>query len=402
MPLPSDPVPSKGTPHDNPAPRTRGRVLRAAAVTLGVVTVLVGAALVRRTEPSEAPGVARERLPTPQPRFQDALDVSVFQRGNLHAHSARTDGDSPAQLVFAWYRDHGYQFLALTDHNSFIDGARHPDLQTEGFVILPGEEITMVAAGLPVHVNALCTQERIGGGTFRTPADALTWATASILAQDGVALVNHPNFHYALAPQDILEAHGAQLLEIWSGHPHVRSDGDATHASAEAKWEQVLASGHPMAAVAVDDMHALIRTTKNVPQSPPGTGWVEVFAEETSQDAICDALRAGQLYASSGPRLTRLTVADDVFALELDTPDVKVEFLDRSGLLATVKPSSQPPPEPSPPEQSPTDRLAKAGEEPSPVLRATYQLRGTEQYVRARLTAPDGTRAWTQPYWVAH
>ncbi|AKT42045.1 CehA/McbA family metallohydrolase [Chondromyces crocatus] len=374
------PVPSTASVLEESNTRPRKRRLRFAVAGVALTTLLIGGFMIRRVESSEAPDLAREQLPTTPPRFAEQLDVSVFQRGNLHTHSARTDGDSPAQLVAAWYRNHGYQFLALTDHNSFMDGARPPETQEHDFVLIPGEEITMIAASQPVHVNALCTKERIGGGTFRTPGAALSWATSKILEQDGIALVNHPNFHWALEPEHIAEAKGAQLLEIFSGHPHVRSDGDATHTSAESKWEHMISSGHAMAAVAVDDMHALNPTSKNVPQAGPGIAWVEVFAEETSQEAICAALKAGQLYASAGPRIKRLTVSGDELSIELPSADIKVEFLDRWGLLLAIEP-------PTPTEQG-------------TAYRSTYRLRGPEHYVRARLTAPNGTRAWTQPYWV--
>ncbi|WP_437561211.1 CehA/McbA family metallohydrolase [Sorangium sp. So ce542] len=354
-----------------------------ATVAAALAAVLGRAGTSQDVAPAGALDISREPLPSRSPRFVQQLDVSVFQRGNLHAHSARSDGDSPAQLVFAWYRDHGYQFLALTDHNNYLDATRPPASQVQDFLVIPGEEVTMAAAGQPVHVNALCTKRRIGGGTFRTARAALAWATSEILAQGGVALVNHPNFHWAIEAEDIAGAEGAQLVEIFSGHPHVRSDGDATHTSAEEKWEQALSAGQPIAAVAVDDMHSLTGADKQVPQVGPGTGWVEVFAEETSQAAICAALGAGRLYASSGPRLTRLAVASDTFTLWVEPPDVMVEFLDRWGVLLEAAPAT-----------------AEA-EMSGAAYRASYQLRGPEQYVRARLTAPDGSRAWTQAYWVA-
>jgi hypothetical protein len=37
-------------------------------------------------------------------------------RGNLHAHSDRSDGVAPAEEVVAAYRAAGYDFLVLTDH----------------------------------------------------------------------------------------------------------------------------------------------------------------------------------------------------------------------------------------------------------------------------------------------
>ncbi|WP_437685287.1 CehA/McbA family metallohydrolase [Sorangium sp. So ce176] len=360
--------------------RRRAGWAAAATIVAALAAMRWGAGTSQDAAPAGTLDISREPVPSRSPTFVQRLDVSVFQRGNLHAHSARSDGDSPAQLVFAWYRDNGYQFLALTDHNNYLDVTRPPASQVRDLLVIPGEEVTMAAAGQPVHVNALCTKRRIGGGTFRTAQAAVAWATSEILAQGGVALVNHPNFHWALEADDIASAEGAQLVEIFSGHPHVRSDGDAAHTSAEEKWERALSSGQSIAAVAVDDMHSLTGANKHVPQVAPGTGWVEVFAEEASQEAICAALGAGRLYASSGPRLTRLAVTSDTMTLWVDPPDMMVEFIDRWGALL---------------EATPTTAEAEMS---GAAHRASYRLRGPEQYVRARVTAPDGSRAWTQAY----
>ena len=39
-----------------------------------------------------------------------------FFKGNLHTHSMRSDGALEPEAVIAAYREHGYDFLALTDH----------------------------------------------------------------------------------------------------------------------------------------------------------------------------------------------------------------------------------------------------------------------------------------------
>jgi hypothetical protein len=35
-------------------------------------------------------------------------------KGNTHAHTLNSDGDSTPDDVVRWYREHGYQFLVLT------------------------------------------------------------------------------------------------------------------------------------------------------------------------------------------------------------------------------------------------------------------------------------------------
>lgn len=305
------------------------------------------------------------------PRFAEGLDVASFLRGNLHTHSKRSDGDSPPAEVYAYYRDHGYAFLVLSDHNTRTDPAEHGAPARRGFVMIPGEEVTTMAAGKPVHVNAVCTKTTIGGGAFATAREALGWAVAQVKAQGAIALVNHPNFDWTLTADDVPAARGAELLEIWSGHPYVNSEGDLLRPSHEAIWTRMLDAGEGFAGVAVDDMHHLSRSAKE-PAARPQRGWVEVFGSQADEGAICDGLRRGRLYASSGPKLTRIRVKDATFGVTVAAA-ARVEMLGAEGaVLADV--------------------------EAAPGREVRYELRGGERYVRARITGRDGRRAWTQAY----
>lgn len=317
-----------------------------------------------------APPAAAPPAPGP-PHFADSIDESAFLRGNLHTHSLRSDGDSPPADIYAFYRDHGYAFLVLSDHNTRTDPGDFRAEQRQGFVMIPGEEVTTTGAGKPVHVNAICTHRTIGGGTFPTTREALGWAVARVKEQDAIALVNHPNFEWTLTADDLPTAHGAELLEIWSGHPYVNSEGDLLRPSHEAIWTKMLDAGESFAGVAVDDMHALLATTRE-PGARPLRAWVQVFGGQATEAAICDGLRRGRLYASAGPALSRIVVGDDSFALTVTAP-AQVEFIGAEGAVLAS-----------------SDVLA--GKE------ARYKLHGGERYVRARITAKDGSRAWTQAY----
>ena len=46
-----------------------------------------------------------------------AQPAAKWYRGNTHTHTLNSDGDSTPDEVVRWYREHGYQFLVLTDHN---------------------------------------------------------------------------------------------------------------------------------------------------------------------------------------------------------------------------------------------------------------------------------------------
>ena len=38
-------------------------------------------------------------------------------KGNLHTHTFWSDGDAPPEITIDWYKNNGYDFLALSDHN---------------------------------------------------------------------------------------------------------------------------------------------------------------------------------------------------------------------------------------------------------------------------------------------
>lgn len=314
-------------------------------------------------------------VPSPgrPPRFAKTVDVSDFQKGNLHTHSSVSDGDVPPADVFKWYRDHGYNFVALTDHNTRVEPKVYAHLERPDFAILAGEEITMSGAGRQVHVNALCIDKPISGGAYDTARHALDHAVSEIEKEGGVALINHPNFDLGLTGEDITGTRGAALLEVWSGHPYVWTLGTDGRPSHEAMWEQALSHGVDLAPAGVDDAHHFLPHVTGKKAARPGRAWIQVFGDSSNRAVICDRLRTGDLYASNGAEIRRLIVDDDTMRVWPDAPLAKVEFLGQDGIVLSTK--------------QPT-----AGEE------ASYTLSGDEAYVRARITAKDGKLAFTPAY----
>ena len=90
-----------------------------------------------------------------------------WYRGNLHTHTINSDGDSPPYDVLAWYKRNGYQFLALTDHNTFTDPALFDTNPNDKFLLIGAEEVTNP---MTVHVNAIGVKRTIpaqSGSTVR-------------------------------------------------------------------------------------------------------------------------------------------------------------------------------------------------------------------------------------------
>src|SRR5205085_3970354 len=49
---------------------------------------------------------------------------STWYKGNLHTHSYWSDGDEFPEVIMDWYKTHGYQFVALSDHNILAQGEK--------------------------------------------------------------------------------------------------------------------------------------------------------------------------------------------------------------------------------------------------------------------------------------
>jgi hypothetical protein len=183
-----------------------------------------------------------------------------------------------------------------------------------------------------------------------------------------VALINHPNFTWGLQFSDLSAAAGANLIEIESGHPSVRSEGDGSHPSHENLWDASLTAGFDFMGVAVDDAHNFKRGRVG-----PGRAWVEVFAETVDETSICNALESGLLYASTGAKLRRIAVREDAYTVWPDEEGSEVTFVGATGR-----------------------ELAHATLGPGETS-ISYRLTGSEGYVRARIRNPQGKLAFTPP-----
>ena len=69
--------------------------------------------------------------------YLDSGDA-VWLRGNLHTHTTRSDGRQDPQVVIRHYADRGYDFLALSDHDTL---SNYDCLDDCGMVLIGGNEI---------------------------------------------------------------------------------------------------------------------------------------------------------------------------------------------------------------------------------------------------------------------
>jgi hypothetical protein len=377
-----------------------------------------------------------------------AAEEARWYKGNLHTHTYWSDGDDFPEMVAGWYKDHGYDFLALSDHNILSDHEKwlkvnksktgavaldkylkrfgkewvivrgegeqkevrlrtlaemKPKLEEPGkFLMIPSEEIT----DKNVHVNATNIQELIlpdkSLDTTTSPQiiKALQHAFDAVHAQrvrTGVPMfahLNHPNFKWAITAEELMRIDHEQFFEVYNGHPSVNNDGDELHAGTERVWDIVLAErlghlGKPvMYGLATDDSHHYHSTSPKASLS--GRGWVMVKAKELSADALVAAMEQGDFYSSSGVTFKTLQVGAGRIALEIKA-EAGVEYV--IDFIGTRKGYDRKTVAVKAADGSEPRVTRRYSAEVGVVLasakgtKAEYILKGDELYVRARVTS---------------
>jgi hypothetical protein len=294
-------------------------------------------------------------------------------KGNTHTHTLNSDGDSTPDEVVRWYREHGYQFLVLTDHNFVtpVDGLNAVHAADNRFLILKGEEVSDRFAGRPLHVNGLDVQRNVEpqGGT--SVSDVLNRTVEAIRREGGVPHINHPNFGWAITREDLQQVRGTRLFEVFNGHPTVNNHGGGGVPGLEEAWDTILSNGMLLYGIAVDDAH-VFKQPGNPDVPGPGRGWVVVRAPRLEARALLEALERGDFYASTGVELEQLDASAERLTIGVKaapSSKYRIQFIGRGGRVL----------------------------QESIEARATYTMRGTEGYLRARVLDSNGRIAWTQP-----
>ncbi len=310
----------------------------------------------------------------PKPPDKPALR---WYKGNTHTHTLNSDGDSTPDEVVRWYREHGYNFLVLTDHNfvTSVDGLNALHGANDQFIVIKGEEVTDKFGTKPLHVNGLDVSRKIDPQGGKSVVDTLQRNVNAIRAAAGVPHINHPNYEWAITADELKQVENNQLFEIYNGHHRANNLGGGGAPGLEEVWDTILSSGKLLYGIAVDDAHTF-KQPWNRDTAQPGRGWVVVRANRLATDAIMEALGRGDFYASTGVELADYQVNEKEMAIrikELGVTKYRVVFVGKDG--STLKEVAAGP--------------------------AVYQFRGDEMYVRARVIDSNGKFAWTQPVWVS-
>ena len=369
-------------------------------------------------------------------------------KGNLHTHSLWSDGNDFPEMIADWYRGHGYQFLALSDHNVLSEGVKWIDAEAAAkrgaiagldryrarfgddwvetrevdgklqvrlkplnefrslveergkFLLIQAEEITDHFGNLPVHINASNLRDVIkpqGGSSVRDTIRNNLLAVEAQRQRTGepiLAHLNHPNFGYAVTAEDLADVLEERFFEVYNGHPGVHHQGDHHHAPVERLWD--IAStlrvaemkAPPLYGLATDDSHNYFGDRG----ASPGRGWVMVQAKHLTPQAIIHAITRGDFYASSGVRLAevRYSAEEGVLEVQIEPEDGESYTIDFLGTQVGYDSRREPVLDKEGQPLGVTYRYSNDVGRVLATSRGTsgrYKLTGQEYYVRAVVTS---------------
>ena len=277
-----------------------------------------------------------------------------WYKGNLHTHTTQSDGTKTPQEAIAWYREHGYDFLALTDHWVHTPGA----VISPGFITLAGAELH----GQSYHMLAV--------GLRALPNSALQSDPAALAAEvqrlGGLPFFAHPYWTGQAAPS-LISAPDVLGVEVYNS----TCDQVNGLGYARAQWDEAMALGARFWGLAVDDVHW---------HGEQGRGFVMVRAATLDEAAILQALRLGHFYASTGPLLADLRLERDaegrLMLRVLCSPCQSITFYGVGPCGCRF--------------------IAPRGET---LQSAAWPLRDDQVYLRVECEDAEGRIAWSNPVW---
>ena len=377
-------------------------------------------------------------------------DSSIYRKGNLHTHSLWSDGDDFPEMIADWYKSHGYQFLALTEHNVIADGEKWADAEANAtrqkavekyvkrfgnnwpefrnatvkdqatkqvrlkplnefrslleesgeFLLIPAEEITHSFAKRPIHMNGINLRDPVKPIDGKDALETTTVNLRQVADQSKksgrvmLAFLNHPNFGWGVRAEEMLLAPELKYFEVFNGHPGVRNYGDATHASCERVWDITLAlrlgkHGLPIVyGLATDDAHGYHEY--GVGKVNPGRGWVMVKSRHLTAEGIVKGINAGDFYATTGVVFDEMARDSDTLKLSIHTePGVtyKTQFIATlKGTPLDAKPLLDKDGKELPVTMDYSQEIGKVVVELTDA-KPSYKLTGKEMYVRAKVTS---------------
>ena len=278
-----------------------------------------------------------------------------WYKANLHTHTTTSDGMlSPADRV-AQYRKAGYDVLALTDHRATNDVRGMSD---EKMLVISGIEYHPArppAENPYYHLVALNVPHPLEIENGDDPNRCIR----KIAKAGGLTILAHP-YWCGQSFADFKDLKGLAAMEVYNS-----TCARMGRACSENEWSYALAHDMPLPIIGVDDTHL-------VDSDDVFECWTWLKMPRPTVANVLKAVRTGACYASCGPTIHDFRVEDGKITLRC-SPVSTIHFIGQAPHGAR--------------------RRAEKGKTVKTFTIPKYDW----PYVRAVVTAPDGSKAWTNP-----
>ena len=221
-----------------------------------------------------------------------------FFKGNLHCHTTNSDGKLTPEKCKAFYREHDYDFLSITDHRKLSEETHLED----GMLVLCGMEMDYYLPGEVVHlVGVGLSQELNQHDVSRNMQSYIDLVNR----YDGRVIIAHPA--WSLNTVTTLSGlHGLTAAEIYNSASTYPWNGD--RADSSNVLDAAAAHGTFFNFVASDDSHWY--------NGEAGRSFTMVQADELTKESLFKAIDEGRFYCSQGPVIRQITVEDEQIHVE--------------------------------------------------------------------------------------
>ena len=292
--------------------------------------------------------------------YRDAQGRAWY-KGNLHTHSKRSDGRLEPEQIFRMYADHGYDFIALTEH-----WKQSPDGESDRLLTIPGIELDfsrnaregifhIVGVGMSGEIDV----SRRGQMTAQEMIDEIN-------LKGGAAVLAHPAWSLN-TPEQIMSCEGIAALEVFnsvSDKPHnVRPDSSLLS-------DMVSARGRFINLTAVDDAHFY--------DGEACRSFVYLQTDVLDREHIVEALKKGAFYATQGPRFSYSWDPETLTCRVTTTPASDITFFSDAAWVGHRV-------------------FSEARGDGELQTETTYVCQKNETFIRFEITDFMGRKAWSSP-----
>ncbi len=234
------------------------------------------------------------------------LPSGQWFKGDLHAHSLYSDGDSTVSEVLASAESKGLDFFTITDHDTSVDGViahwYDPTYTSDSMALLYGVEWNTGQGHANVWAATDFNYSDLWEANRSQSAEA---AVAAAHLENALFSINHPSNILGLSWQYSVTS-DLDCIEVWNS---MFALPEANSAAIEM-WDGIVATGRRVTAVGGSDTHELRSWQEDLFTHGNPTIWV--FAGEKQSAAVLNGIKEGHVSLSYAPNAVRLNLVADL------------------------------------------------------------------------------------------